>query len=144
MKLHHQIKKIILIPRTRIVHWANVISMLVVIVGIVILGIYSYYQDRTLQKERDRNAQYTIGLTKGRHKKTRNSRAFVYYYYVYQGKVYLEKEYCPSTRSIISEDGRYYVKFSYRDPTNAELLLDYPVPYSVKKSPYGGWRHIPD
>jgi Ni,Fe-hydrogenase I cytochrome b subunit len=132
------------IPGTRNIHWVKIISISVLTITLVTLGRYGCKRDRALKKERDQNAEYTIGITKGRHKNIRNASAFVYYYYAYQGEVYKRKQYFPFTRSIKSENGRYYVKFSYKDPTNAELLLDYPVPDSVKKSPYGGWQHLPD
>lgn len=39
---------------------------------------------------------------------------------------------------------RYYVKFETNNPKNSQILLNKPVPDSIKEAPSQGWDKIPE
>ena len=44
---------------------------------------------------------------------------------------------------VETENGRYYVQFSEKNPKNSKMLLDHRVLDSIVVAPNNGWRYMP-
>ena len=100
-------------------------------IAIIIMIFLGVRNNISGKKERDKYGKYTVGILTGWNIPVKQSAIVIYYKYsissaidnVYENKPY----YMPSSfniHDINTEGGKYIVKFSSKDPDNAELLLE--------------------
>lgn len=113
-------------------------KILVVFAFIVIfLIVYVSFKDYNDLKN---NGRYTIGITERKKITPKSGTNVIYKYYVNETEYESFNDYYPD---IVVPGGRYYVKFSNKNPENSHLLRNFPVPDSIKKAPPEGWSNIP-
>lgn len=129
---------------TNEIHWGKVISSLIVVLALVTFGIYKNADLKKKAKERFEYRRYTIGITGEWRHNLKSSQPTVKYYYTVLGKDYQGLEHIGATyeKTVIANGGRYWVEFSYKDPSNSKLLLGQPVPNSIRNAPDSGWADI--
>lgn len=138
-----KIRSLLYIQGTNEIHWSKIISISIITIILIILAIYGRKKHAILDRDRKENAHYTIGVTDGRHKNLRSSSPDIDYYYWVNGRKYSNTQSYPIELDIITNDGKYFVEFSSKDPSNAKILLDRPVPHNQEASPPAGWEVIP-
>jgi hypothetical protein len=84
--------------------------------------------------------RYTIGTTVNTFY-TVPATKHVTYTYKMNYKYYKEDDYYNFNSKV--PGGRYYVRFSAKNPNVSEILQDQPVPDSIKAAPPAGWSKIP-
>lgn len=108
-----------------------IVGLATMFVIFLILGLFHYY-------ELENNKRYTIGITTGMGW---SGGSELNYEYNVNNKTY--KAGTPANnnyRSLIRK--RFFVKFSSRLPEIAKILLNMPVPDSIKEAPVMGWDSI--
>jgi hypothetical protein len=103
--------------------------------GFILYIIWKNYQIK-------HNARYTIGVTQRRVLTAKSGFEIDYIFYVnghqHEGSGYDVKKY-----NIQYPGSRYIVKYSYRFPSQSEILWNLPIPDSIKNVPPDGWIEIP-
>ena len=121
----------------------KLISIPIFLIGFACLILYLQARRRKREQELKDFPRYTIGVTFDTHR-TKGTKYVDYEYYV-NGLHYKGSEYYPSDNDSINvPGGRYFVKFSAKDATNAQILFDHRVPYSVNDVPDAGLTKLPD
>jgi hypothetical protein len=59
------------------------------------------------------------------------------------GKEYKEYRYDVEKYHIRYPNGRYFVKYSYKNPSACEIQWDSPAPDSTIAAPDSGWKELP-
>ena len=88
----------------------------------------------------NRSHRYTIGVTKRTYWTLSLGEQLDYTYKVSE-KVY-DNTVRYNDKSKVP-NGRYFVEYYTKDPSNSRLLQDLPVPDSIKKAPDEGWGYLP-
>lgn len=127
-------------PGSKNIYWEKIISSSIVIIGFVIWIFLSQKSLGKLKEERNAFGRYTIGITTGSHKNIRGSRAIDYLFKVNGNEI---SDSYSWNWPAITKGGRYYIKFSSKDPSNSEILFDHPVPENIRNSPDSGWNYMP-
>ena len=145
MRLIDDLKRNFVDEETNKLHRGKVISSLI---AVSLLVVFIVYKNRSLKFEaQDRNAHsmYTIGVTGDKNHNFRSSKPTLVYHYNVSNRKYkgLEHIDAKNEKTAVANGGRYYVLFSYENPANSKLLLDFPVPDSIPSSPDMGWSYIP-
>ena len=132
-------------PGTKELHKEKLILSVSLLIFLVIFGIYGSKKNKEKTQERNSNARYTIGTTINTYKNIRSSYATIKYRFTVNLSKIVEFEKIPHDLNgkIKVQEGRYYVQFSKLNPRNCQLLLEYPVPDSIKNFPQEGWDFIP-
>lgn len=114
------------------------IKTLKTLIGLFLIFILAFYliRGRIKQHKLKDEGRFTIGTTYGSNGK------FVKYKFSVEGVVY-EDEGQKLKFPVITDEGRYFVKYLPSDLTISEIYWDKPVPDSIKESPQGGWDSIP-
>ncbi|MBN2757119.1 MAG: hypothetical protein JXR51_08085 [Bacteroidales bacterium] len=119
----------------------NRIAKTIFIIGILSIIIYIIIKSQYESKKRADNPQYTIGLIINVRARAKLSVALEYSFKVnYEGYKSIRGIEKYNTKLI---GKRFYVKFESGNPDNCEILLDKPVPDSIKEAPPEGWAKIP-
>jgi hypothetical protein len=127
-------------PGSKNIYWEKIISSSVVISGFIIWIFFNQSNLDKLKRERDAFGRYTIGITSGSHKNIRGSRSISYVFNV--NGIEMSDSYTWNW-PVITQGGRYYVKFASNNPKNSEILFNYPVPDSIENAPDSGWANMP-
>jgi hypothetical protein len=110
----------------------------IVIIFIIIYTVIKYNYDR---EKRISNPRYTIGtvINLNGGSKAGNSIDFIYKVKNkgYSGRWSIQGYHT----KLIGK--RFYIKFESGNPDNCEILLDKPVPDSIKTASPEGWEKIP-
>ena len=129
-------------PGTKEIDWGKVISTPIAIIGLAWFMIRAEKRQQKEAWELKNFPRYTIGVTIDTHR-TRGTK-YVDYMYSANGLHYKRNERYPSYNDNINvSGGRYFVKFSAKDASNAEMLFDHPVPYNIPAAPDSGWTSVP-
>jgi hypothetical protein len=120
----------------------KLISTLVVIAIFVVVVIFNEARLRRKALELKNFPRYTIGITL-QSRKTRSGRYVDYKYYVHGSRYIGIDPYPFAVDSINVSGGRYFVKYSARNPGNAKMLFDHPVADSIADAPDSGWTSPP-
>ncbi|MEK7224582.1 MAG: hypothetical protein AAB221_02750 [Bacteroidota bacterium] len=123
----------------------KVIMCLILFLGLIAFAVFKEKDLAQKSRERKESLRYTIGITGKVHKNFKSSKPTVDYYYKYYRDQYSGTHHVGASNenNLISNGGRYYVEFSFKNPKNSELLLDYPVQDSILTAPPNGWDYIP-
>lgn len=84
--------------------------------------------------------KYSIGTTTKKSTAAKGND-YIDYVYFFNGIKY--SGYSNLNSKAIVPKGRYYVRFSYRNPEKSYIMFDKPVPISIKMAPLGGWEKLP-
>lgn len=109
------------------------------IIGIVIIAIFIFIGiNRSLNLNKD--PKYTVGIVK-KFLDGRGGRSIIFEYNV-NNKLY------KGSNSINFKDQslvgkKFTVKFFKKNPNTAKLLLNFPVPDTLKTIPINGWDELP-
>lgn len=137
----YSLKKSFLKPGTNKVYWEKIISGFVVWTGLIIFIIYTEGERSKKEALRLSSPRYTIGTVTDYYNGSKGGRTLDFSYYV------CSKLYSKGGRGSYEienrKGARYLVMFYSEDPSNAEILLGYPIPDSVNIVPYGGWKRMP-
>jgi hypothetical protein len=114
---------------------------IILIVSVISLLLKIYVITPQLNyNEIQKYSRFTIGITTDVSIAVKGNDYINYIYYVngtkYKGDTYLKY-------SIKVPNGRYYVKFSSKNPWKSILMSNEDVPDSIKLAPSGGWDKIP-
>lgn len=131
-------------PNTKEIYWGKIIPSIVVLLG---FGIFIFLNNKRIDKltdERNQSARYTIGITTAGHNNIKGSLVIDYRFH-FLGSDYTNSNTTKSwlINKPITQGGRYYIQFAYNNPSNAEMLFQYPVPDSIVNAPDSGWTHLP-
>lgn len=130
-------------PNSKKIYWEKIISSVVVLSGLLLY--INHDNKRINRKTRLRNEfpKYTIGITVGGQNIIRGNPAVDYVYYV-EGREYKSwNTYARGYYDVKKVGLRYFVKYSSKDPSNAVILFQCPVPENVKSAPFQGWDQLP-
>jgi len=108
---------------------------LYIILALILFGVWHTYQVTHYTR-------YTIATTTRRIFTPRNGSAIEYTYQV-NGNKHRNYGYNAEKYHVIYPNGRYFLKFFYKNPDACEILWDLPVPASILISPGDGWKKIP-
>ena len=133
--IYHSLKKSFLKPGSNKVYWEKIISGFVVWTGLIIFIIYSEGERNKKAALRHNSPRYTIGIVTSRTK----GISFLYYVLNREYNGVGPRDY--GNRNVIGV--RYIVMYYSKDPSNAEILLNCPVPDSIEGIPGGGWKQLP-
>ena len=131
---YHSLKKSVK-PGNNKVYWEKIISTIVVFTALIIFIIYSEGERNRKAALRHKSPRYTIGVV------TSSRKGISFLYYV------LNREYNGAgprdytNRNVIGM--RYVVVYYSKDPSNAQILLNCPIPDSIESIPGGGWTQLP-
>lgn len=108
--------------------------------GIVLAFLYGGIITGPKFRERGR---YTIGVF-NKFRATKGGGYHVFYTYSVNGKSFRERS-SASSRDFNDNDigKRFLVKYVEREEDLSKLLLQYPVPDSIKSAPPNGWKELP-
>jgi hypothetical protein len=87
-------------------------------------------------------SRYVIGTTTRRIFSAKNGFEIEFIYYVNDNK-YKSYRYDMEQYHIRYPNGRYYVKYSYKNPSACEIQWGLPVPDTIRLSPKNGWKDLP-
>lgn len=105
-----------------------VLSLLIVVLPIYLIGYFG-------QKEIENNKKYTIGYATG---KGWSGGSILNFEWSVNNKIYYGGSgFNQDYNKFIGK--RYFVKFSSIDFGNARILINMPVPDSIKEAPPVGW-----
>lgn len=141
----NNLKRIFYKDGTRELHYGKIVSSIVFIILLISIGLCNRSKKTALKNERLADKRYIIGIIERKYQNFRSSQPSVKYYFKVLGKEYSDFEPVSADieESITSGNARYYVEFSAKNPSNNKLLLNRPVPDSIKKSPLSGWSFTP-
>ena len=114
-----------------------------ILIGFGVLVIGSFMRDIFIYGPRLREkGRYTIGYIyqHSRHK----GGATIYYKYKVGGKLYYSKDTAGGIKKNRLLEKRFLVRYVYDDIDLSEILLEYPVPDSIKEAPLEGWKKKPE
>ena len=114
-----------------------------ILIGFGVLVIGSFMRDIFIYGPRLREkGRYTIGYIyqHSRHK----GGATIYYKYKVGGKLYYSKDTAGGIKKNRLLEKRFLVRYVYDDIDLEEILLEYPVPDSIKEAPPEGWKKKPE
>jgi hypothetical protein len=131
-----KMKELITLMKKHYNKWGVFVGFFAIIGLIVYAFIHSIWGEYTLCK----HGRYTIGITSGIHYTGKGGKKQDYEYKVNHEHYNASEPYL-STQEL---GGRYYVKFSSKDPEISELLQDKLVPDSIKVAPPEGWEKLPE
>lgn len=108
-----------------------IFAISIVIIPILIYGYFGH-------KEIEDNKRYTIGYATGKGWSGGSILDFEWFVnkQKYKGGSRFNKDY------NLFIDKRYFVKFSSKDYSNGRILINMPVPDSIRKAPPLGWDSI--
>ena len=132
-------------PDSKNIYWEKIISSIVVLVGLVVLVFISVKNTNELDNKRKIHGRYTIGITTDYANNIRSSYTNIYFNYSVKQSILKGCSDYPYDwhNDINKEGGRYYVQFASNNPSNSEMLFEYPVPDSIKFAPDSGWSYMP-
>lgn len=141
MKSKAVINVLIKIFREKIKYWDfsfNNIAKKVIIVGgilFIIFNIYSYYFAL------EANKRYSIGKVEKISSGSKGSYTVSFTFQI-NNKIILAREQIYSySDSMIGKS--YFIKCNYKKPKFSFILLNCPVPDSIKEAPPEGWEKLP-
>jgi hypothetical protein len=110
------------------------VLILLIFPALITYSIWRHYQLKDF-------ARYTIGTTTKRFITAKSGFQIEYIFYV-NGKKYkgARNEY---NYHIQYPGNRYFVKYSYKYPSQSEIQWNLPIPDSIKIAPPDGWQEIP-
>jgi len=114
-----------------------------ILIGLGLLVVGSFMRDIFIYEPRLREkGRYTIGYIyqHSRHK----GGATIYYKYKVGGKLYYSKDTAGGIKKIDCLKRDFLVRYVYDDINLEEILLEYPVPDSIKEAPPEGWKKKPE
>jgi len=119
----------------------QVIGVVALIAILLIIAFIIVRNNRMLHD----NHKFTIGTPIRYDVNSNTSNDLVYIYFVNNVR-YMQDSPCSdysfSYRSLINRN--FYVMFNPDNPKNSKLLLDFPVPDSIREAPPEGWDKIPN
>lgn len=115
----------------------NRIGLFLMFLAIVITGLYLYLRQNKLENSH----RYSIGTVT--HFEAQQGSFGVDFKLIISGKEYdggctVYNKY----NNIVGK--RFFVKYYPKNPKNSEILLEKPVPDSIKEAPPNGWDKIPE
>lgn len=103
----------------------------------VVFNVVGYHYNNLMEKD----GRYTVAYL-NRIRQTTKMGKVLYYSYTVNGKKYRGSE--PDIEGISFDFSKnYFVKFPVKHPEFSKILLDYPVPDSIKSPPSEGWKALP-
>ena len=120
--------------KKRLQYWSSILFFIIFFGGIL-YGVWRSYQVKYFSR-------YTIAITTRRIITAKNGPEIEYVYHV-NGSQYTSYGYDVEKYKIQYPNGRYFVKYSYKNPSACEIQWDLPVPDSIKVIPVDGWRELP-
>ena len=130
-------------PDSKDIYWEKIISSTVVVIG---FGIFVLFNNKRVDKliiERNQYARFTIGFVLGTTI-TKSGHDIVDYKYKYEGILYKKDDsWIGSSFNLPNIGSRYYVQYASNNPSNAEMLFQYPIPDSLQEVPDSGWVNMP-
>lgn len=137
------VNKFIYKPNSNEIYWGKIIPSFAVIFGFSVVVHFTNIRVRNQKKERDAFKRYTIGTTITDHNNIKGGMVVDYEYFFDRSK-YVKS--ISTSKWLIdrpnTHGARYYVRFAYTDPSNAEMLFNRPVPDSIINSPDSGWAYM--
>ena len=118
----------------------QVIGLFMIFAIPILIAIYSLHQDRLLKN----NHKFTIGVPY-QYKIYADAPPEFEYFYFYNEIKYIQYESdFEIKKPKLALHKRFYVMFNPDNPKNSKLLLDFPVPDSIREAPPEGWDKIPN
>ena len=114
-----------------------------ILIGFGVLVAGSFMRDIFIYGPRLREkGRYTIGYIyqHSRHK----GGASIYYEYKVGNKLYYSNTAAGGIKKDRLLEKRFLVRYVYDDIDLEEILLEYPVPDSIKEAPSEGWKKKPE
>src|SRR5690625_5257871 len=111
----------------------------IAIVGVLIFFcMFFLYNKLNNQNDLIKNGNFTIGKVD----KWESMKGGIIYYYSFN---VADKKYKKDERSGNngSENSYYFVIFNPNDKNNSRILLNLPVPDSIKEAPKNSWKELP-
>ena len=132
-------------PGTSEIHKEKLISACVITIALVGAVIYGRIRNPRLEKERNENARYTIGITLKKYTTSKSPNSSVKYKCWLDYQIIKDFEEIPYylKGKIVVPQGRYFVQYDSTNLYNRKLLLDCPVPDSITDVPDSGWLYMP-
>ncbi|HMK19252.1 MAG TPA: hypothetical protein VK492_13690 [Chitinophagaceae bacterium] len=145
MTIIEEFKRNFVDEKTNKLHKGKIISSLIVISILIVFIVYKNKSLKFEAQDRSAHSMYTIGITGDKHHNFKSSKPTLIYYYKVSNRKYKSREHvgAKNENTAVPNGGRYYVLFSYKNPANSRLLLDFPVPDSIPSSPDIGWSYMP-
>jgi len=130
---------------TREWHKGKIISSIIVVSALIVFAFYIGRRLKENAADRKANLKYAIGVTGKTHHNIKSSKPTVEYVYrvgtvEYSGNEHIDAQF---EKTVVANGGRYYVEFSSKNPSNSQLLLNYPVPDTITNGPRDGWTYMP-
>ena len=113
------------------------------LIGLGLWGGGTFIKDFFINQPKLREkGKYTIRYIyqHSRHK----GGATIYYKYKVWGKLYYSKDTAGGIKKNRLLEKRFLVRYVYDDIDLEEILLEYPVPDSIKEAPPEGWKKKPE
>jgi hypothetical protein len=127
-------------PDSKDIYWEKIISSLIVITGFFIWICFNQKDLKEFKEERDAFGRYTIGVTTGSHQNVRGSRVIDY---IFKANGLEISDSYSWNWPVTAKGGRYYIKYSSKNPSNSEILFDHPMPADIISSPDSSWNYMP-
>ena len=114
-----------------------------ILIGFGLLIVGSFMRDIFIYGPRLREkGRYTIGYIY-QHSPHKGG-ATIHYKYKVGGKLYYSKDTAGGIKKNRLLEKRFLVRYVYDDIDLEEILLEYPVPDSIKEAPPEGWKKMPE
>jgi len=126
-------------------HKGKIISSIVFVLILFLIGLWGHERSKENAADRKANKRYAIGTTGKQYHNIKSSQPTMKYYYQVGSQEDSGFESIPAQleNSVVANGGKYFVEFSSENPSNSKLLLDYPVPDTVKNTAVYGWTYMP-
>lgn len=111
------------------------------LIGLGVLVIGSFIRDLFIYEPKLREkGKYTVGYIYkySRHK----GGATIFYEYKVGNKLWYSSSVDGEAEKLLYK--RFLVRYVYDEVDLSEILLQYPVPDSIKTSPPNGWKDLPE
>ncbi|WP_126247020.1 hypothetical protein [Chitinophaga rhizosphaerae] len=126
---------------SRIPTWTEVFIGSALFIAMPVLYVIVYDKvNKAEEKELAENGRYTIGYTTGQI--YQNNSRYVFYYYFINGRRFETSGRTARSTYVNFENGRYYVKFSSKNPEIARILFHVPECRDSLVPP-DGWAALP-
>lgn len=143
--MFRNVKQFFYLPGTSELNKPKVVSTIVLSVALVLYGFWRTNRNHEQAKLRNENGRFTIGITLSLHKNFRSPNPYVKFIFSANGRDWTDFQEIPNFLhgKITDKGGRYFVHYYTEDPSNCQMLLEYPVPDSLQEAPDSGWVAFP-
>lgn len=117
----------------------QILGICLIITLPIIIATISLQRSGNLRK----NHKFTIGIP-FKYNIIPDGNELEYYYYIMDEKYIQSQSDFPCEKPKQTLHKRFYLMFNPDNPKNSKLLLDFPVPDSIREAPPEGWNKIPN